>query len=122
MPPSQQLSTVAANAGSLQQDPGFPQQKVAEGSLVPAEAFENNGKDSNQDSHGLPWWLSNKESTYKAGDVDSIPGSGRNPGEGNGNPLQYSCLGNLTDRGAWWATVYGVAKSQTCCLTLLFSD
>ena len=42
-----------------------------------------------------------------------IPGSGRSPGEGNGNPLQYSCLGNPMDRGAWLATVHGVAKSQT---------
>ena len=49
-----------------------------------------------------------------ARDKDSIPGSGRAPGEGNGNPLQYSCLGNPTDRVAWWATtVLGVAKSQT---------
>ena len=47
-----------------------------------------------------------------AEDADSIPGSGRSPGEGNGNPLQYSCLGNLMDRGAWWATVRGVTKSQ----------
>ena len=39
--------------------------------------------------------------------------SGRSPGEGNGNPLQYSCLENSMDRGAWWATVHGVAKSQT---------
>ena len=42
-----------------------------------------------------------------------IPGSGRSPGEGNGNPLQYSCLENFTDKGAWWATVHGVAKSQS---------
>ena len=48
-----------------------------------------------------------------ARDVGSIPGSGRYPGEGNGNPLQYSCLGNPMDRGAWWATVHVVAKSQT---------
>ena len=48
-----------------------------------------------------------------AGDVGSIPGSGRSPGEGNGNWLQYSCLGNLMDRGAWQATVLGVAKSWT---------
>ena len=47
------------------------------------------------------------------GDVGLIPGSGRFPGEGNGNPLQYSCLGNPLDRGAWWATVQGVTKSQT---------
>ena len=45
-----------------------------------------------------------------AGDVDLIPGLGRAPGEGNGNPLQYSYLGNPMDRGAWWATVLGVAK------------
>ena len=44
------------------------------------------------------------------GDEVSIPGLGRSPGEGNGNPLQYSCLGNPTDRGAWWATVHRVAK------------
>ena len=48
-----------------------------------------------------------------AGDPGSIPGSERSPGEGNGNPLQYSCLGSPTDKGAWWATVPGVAKSQT---------
>ena len=48
-----------------------------------------------------------------AGDTGSIPGSGRAPGEGNDNPLQYSCLENSMDRGAWWATVQGVAKSQT---------
>ena len=46
----------------------------------------------------------------KAGDVGSIPGSGRSPREGNGNPLQYSCLGIPMDRGAWWASVLGVAK------------
>ena len=46
------------------------------------------------------------------GDVGLTPGSGRSPGEGNGNPLQYSCLGNPMDRGAWWATVHGLAKSQ----------
>ena len=45
-----------------------------------------------------------------AGDVGSIPGLGRSPGEGNGNPPQYSYLGNPMDRGAWWATVHGVAK------------
>ena len=47
------------------------------------------------------------------GDMSSIPGSGRSPGEGNGNPLQYSCLENLIDRRAWWATVSRFAKSQT---------
>ena len=51
-----------------------------------------------------------------AGDIRdsvSIPGSGRSPGGGHGNPLQYSCLGNPMDRGVWWATVYWVAKSRT---------
>ena len=45
--------------------------------------------------------------------LSSIPGSERSPGEGNGNPLQYSCLENSVDRGTWWAIVHGVAKSQT---------
>ena len=48
-----------------------------------------------------------------AGDLGSFPGSGRFLGEGNGNPLQYSCLGNTMDRGAWWATIHGVTKSRT---------
>ena len=54
-----------------------------------------------------------KESACNVGDPGSIPGSGRFPGEGNGNPLQYSCLENTMDRGAWWATVHGVTKSWT---------
>ena len=54
-----------------------------------------------------------KESACNVGDPGSTPGSGRSPGEGNGNPLQYSCLENPMDRGAWWATVHGVAKSCT---------
>ena len=47
------------------------------------------------------------------GDTGSIPGSGRSPAEGNGNPLQYSCLNNPMDKGEWWATVHGVTKNQT---------
>ena len=54
-----------------------------------------------------------KNPPANAGEVGSIPGLGRSPGEGNGNPLQYSRLGNPMDRGAWWATVHRVAKSQT---------
>ena len=54
-----------------------------------------------------------KNLSASVGDVGSIPGSGRSPGEGNGNPLQYSCLGNSMDRGAWQATVDGVSKSWT---------
>ena len=59
--------------------------------------------------------LAVKNKPANAGDVrdaGSIPGSERSPGGGFGNPLQYSCLGNLMDRGAWWAMVLGVAKSQ----------
>ena len=52
------------------------------------------------------------------GDAGSIPGSGRSPGEGNGNPLLYSCLENPMDRGAWWATVHGVSKSRTHALVI----
>ena len=65
---------------------------------------------------GFPDGSVGKESVRNAGDtVDKslIPGSGIFPGEENGNPLQYSCLGNPIDRGAWWATVHGVTKSQT---------
>ena len=53
------------------------------------------------------------ESAYSVGKPSSIPGLGRSPGEGNGNPLQYSCLENSMDRGAWWPTVHGVTKSRT---------
>ena len=61
----------------------------------------------------LPCSSYGKESACNAGDLGSIPGLGRSLGEGNGNPLQCSCLENPMDRRAWWATVYGVAKSQT---------
>ena len=57
------------------------------------------------------WWLSGKESTCSARDPSLIPGSGRSPREGNGNALQYSCLENPIDKGAWWATVHGITKS-----------
>ena len=61
----------------------------------------------------LLWWLGGKELACNAGDTGLIPVSGKSPGEGNGNPLQYSCLENPMDGGAWWATVHGVAKSRT---------
>ena len=54
-----------------------------------------------------------KESASNAGDLDLIPGLRGSPGEGNGNPFQYSCLEKSMDRGAWRATVHGVTKSQT---------
>ena len=61
------------------------------------------------DTTGLPRWHSGKES----GDAGSNPGSGGSPGVGNSNLLQYSCVGNPMDRGAWWVTVHGVTESQT---------
>ena len=61
---------------------------------------------------GFPSSSAGKESTCNAGDLGWIPALGRPPGEGNGNPLQYSCLEKSTDRGAWWTTVHGVTKSQ----------
>ena len=62
---------------------------------------------------GFPCGSVVKVSACNAGDLGSILGSGRSPGEGNGNPFQYSCLENPMDRGTWWATVHGLAKSQT---------
>ena len=62
---------------------------------------------------GFPGDSEVKASASNVGDLGLIPGSGRSPGEGNGNPLQYSCLDNPMDRGAWSATVHGAAKSQT---------
>ena len=62
---------------------------------------------------GFPGGSEDKASACNARDPGLIPGLERSPGDGNGNPLQYSCLENLMDRGAWRATVHGVAKSQT---------
>ena len=61
----------------------------------------------------FPGGSDGKEYPWYAGDLGSIPGSGTYSGEGNGNPLQYSCLENSMDRGDWQATVHGVTKSQT---------
>ena len=61
----------------------------------------------------FPGGSEGKASAFNAGDPGLIPGWGRSPGEGNGNPLQYSCLENPRDGEAWWATVHGVTKSQT---------
>ena len=60
---------------------------------------------------GFPGSSEVKASAWNAGDLGSIPGSGRSAGEGTGNPLQDSCLENPMDRGAWWAIVHGVSKS-----------
>ena len=62
---------------------------------------------------GFPGGSAGKESTCNAGDLGSVPGLGRSPGEGQGYPLQYSCLENPMDRGAQWATVHGVTESDT---------
>ena len=64
-------------------------------------------------TQGLPRWLSGEQSASQAGGTGSSPGSGRSPAEGIDNRLQYLCLENPMDRGAWWATVQRVAKSQT---------
>ena len=62
---------------------------------------------------GFPGGSDGKESSCNAGDMGSIPELGKSPGEKNGSLLQYSCLENPTDRGAWWAAVHGVTKSRT---------
>ena len=64
-------------------------------------------------SYGFPGGLDGKEFACNAGDPDSTPGLGSSPGEGNGNTLQYSCLENSMDRGAWQATVHAVTERQT---------
>ena len=61
----------------------------------------------------FPYSSDGKESACNAREPRSIPGLGRSPGEGNGNPLQYSCLENSMDRGVWWATVHGITKNRT---------
>ena len=63
---------------------------------------------------GFPGGSDGKESACNAGNLGSVPGLGRFSGEGNGYPLQYSCLENSMDRGAWQATVHEVAKSKIC--------
>ena len=63
-----------------------------------------------------------KNPPANAGDSGLVPGFGRSPGEQNGNPLQYSCLGNPMDRGAWWATVHVVSKSQTRLVKNFFTE
>ena len=61
----------------------------------------------------VPQWLNSNASACNAGDLGLIPGWGRSPGGGNGNPFQYSCLENPMDRGVWWTTVHGLLKSWT---------
>ena len=88
------------------------------------EGEEGSGPRGRERTAAAPWppwesqapanvWLSGKEAACGAGDAGSIPGSGRSPREGNGNPLYDCCLENPTERGAWWATVHGVTSSRT---------
>ena len=70
----------------------------------------------------FPGGSDSKASACNAGDPGSIPGLGRSPGGGNGNLLQYSCLENPMDGGAWWATIHGVAKSRTWLNDLTFKQ
>ena len=63
--------------------------------------------------HGAKWWKNLPANTEDLRDASLVPGSGRYPGGSHNNPLQYSCLENPMDRGTWWATVHGVAKSRT---------
>ena len=72
-----------------------------------------NMKDVKNNLAGFPGGSDGKESACNAGDLGSIPGLGRSSGEWNDYPLQYSCLKKFMGRGAWWATVHGVTKSQT---------
>ena len=65
------------------------------------------------DRVGLPWWLSDIESACSGGDLGEIPGSGRSPGKGHGNSLQYSCMENSMVRRDWQAAVHGTAQSRT---------
>ena len=75
--------------------------------------WQNNNNNNNNKTPYFPGGSDRKASAYNVGDPGSIPGLGRSPGEGNGNPLQYSCLENPMDRGGWKVTVHGVAKSRT---------
>ena len=80
------------------------------------KTWKYHNKHSLTENMGVLWWFGNKEFTCNsgdAGDVGSIPGLGRSPEEGHGNPLQYSCWKKSMDRGAWQATVHGVVKSGT---------
>ena len=82
--------------------------------LCPTTAAEEAKVDQiYEDLWGFPSGSDGKETVCNAGDSGSIRGSGKFPGEGNGNPLQYSCLEDSMDREAWWATVHGVANSLT---------
>ena len=84
------------------------------GCLLPREErFLSQVWERVQIRQGFPGGTDSKESAFNEEDPGSVPEWGRSPGEGNSNPFQYSCLENRMDKGAWWATVHGVTKSQT---------
>ena len=95
--------------------------KIFTGNCIHNPVITYNGKESEnkcvwqegRERESFPGGSDDKESACNAGDPSLIPGSGRSSGEGNGNPLQYSCLENSMNRGAWRATKHWVAKSQT---------
>ena len=99
-------SGVRFPAPAVLPDPGVKPSSLASPALA-GGLFATSG------TYGLPRRLGSKEPAGNAGDLGSLPGPGGAPGEGNRTPLQYSGLENPTDRRAWWATVPGVAQSQT---------
>ena len=101
----------ALQADSLPTEP--PRKAISLTIFVSSRVFFNLYLSFVNSSSGSDWFSDGKASACNEGDLGSIPGSGSSPGEGNGNPLQYSCLENPMDEGAWWATVHGVAKSGT---------
>ena len=106
-PGHSQASLGQSLVGSLLLSPGFWCSQV---SVCP---LQESISQSSVCSKGFPGGSDGKVSARNVGDLGSIPWLGRCPGEANGNPLQYSCLENSTDGGAWWATVHGVTKSRT---------
>ena len=96
------VAQMACNAGNPSSIPGLGRSPGEGIDRLPTPVFL-----------GFPGGSDGKESACNAGDLGSVPGWGRSPGGGHGNPLQYSCLENPMDRGAWWATVHGGTKSQT---------
>ena len=102
------LSTMRKNGGRLWNY--FLTYPESVNTFLKKKAIRTKIDDLNIRHRGFPHNSVGKESACNAGDLGSIPGLGRSPGEGNGNPLQYSCLENPMDRGAWRATVHGVTR------------
>ena len=107
----------AHGSGNEHRDPPPPMSALhAKSPCFLISPFFNNGWAHTAGASLVPQSLKNppamQETACNAGDGGSIPGSGRSPGEGHGNPLQYSCLENPMDRGAWWATVHGVPRAR----------